>query len=161
MDPTLTSKKKATGHATQRRQQLHQLRQRVDGQVSNAQEYMDALRQDLARYREENERLTKQCNRLDRTELSLDVSRLELSELSSRSQADAVEKQRLETLVRTLEKENSELASRCEDLESSIVHERESRSLAKLEIRTLQEQVDQLESMVDLLSSQQDLREKV
>ena len=152
MDLILSSKDMPEGLAS--------LRRRVDGQVSSTQEYIDALRQDVAHFREENERLTKQCNRLSHAELSLDVARLELSELSARSQVEAVENDRLHGLLGTLEEENSDLAARCEDLESSIAHERESGRLAKIEVRTLQEQVDQLESMVDMLSSQQDLGAK-
>ena len=148
------------GRASQGREDLGLLRQRVDGQVSSAQEYIEALRQDIAHYRRENEQLTKQRNRWERTEASLDVARLELSELSAKCQAIAVLKDQLQALLHSLAEENDELASRCEDLESSLVHERESRDSAKLEIRYLQEQVEHLESMLDLLASQPQLGDK-
>ncbi len=131
---------------------LEALRRKVGNQVADAMASISKLREQLDAAREENRALLADRDRLERALVRIDVLELERTEAESRVHEARLERKRLEEALTDVEDERDSLAARCEDLEALAQRERAALDEARLEIGCLEEQIDELRSIVKLLS---------
>ena len=128
------------------------LRERVTGQLSRLEHVITELRGALETSRLENRMLTDDRDRLQEALLRADVAEIGLATAESRWRASATDERGLKSSHDRLAKENGELADRCRRFQASLAQERDEHGETKLEIACLQEQVDELQSIVALLT---------
>jgi chromosome segregation ATPase len=127
-------------------------------QLKTTEEFIRALKRDLAHYREQNDELLEERGELLGTLSRLDALKGERTERDNELSLLKDERDRISGALRNLEEEHAELKHRCQVLEAALVAERKRRQEAHEVIVYLEEQIVQLESIVDLLKEHEELR---
>jgi SMC interacting uncharacterized protein involved in chromosome segregation len=127
-------------------------------QLKTTEEFIRALKRDLAHYRAQNDELLEERGALLGTLSRLDALKGERTERESELSLLKDERDRISGALRSLEEEHAEMKHRCQVLEAALVAERKRRQEAQEVIVYLEEQIVQLESIVDLLREHEELR---
>lgn len=127
-------------------------------QLRTTEEFIRALKRDLAHYRSQNQELLEERGELLGTLSRLDALKGERTERENELNMLKDERDRISGVLRSLEEEHVELKHRCQLLEAALVAERKKRQEAQDVIVCLEEQIVQLESIVDLLREHEELR---
>lgn len=127
-------------------------------QLKTTEEFIRALKRDLAYYRAQNEELLEERGGLLVTLSRLDALKGERTERENELHLLKNERDRLSGVLRGLEEEHAELKHRCQVIEAALLAERKRRREAQDVIVCLEEQIVQLESIVDLLREHEELR---
>lgn len=127
-------------------------------QLKTTEEFIRALKRDLAHYRSQNDELLDERGHLLGTLSRLDALKGERTERENELKLLKDELDRISDALRSLEEERAELKHRCQVIEAALVAERKRRQEAQDVIVCLEEQIVQLESIVDLLREHEELR---
>lgn len=129
------------------------LRNQVGGQLTDLQQVVVDLTRQLAAATKENRILARDRGRLQELLAQAELLKVQRSDAESRWRASMKEREQLERARRALEAERVELAEQCVRLEHALAHERAAMESARAEIACLEEQVEQLHSIVAMLTS--------
>lgn len=127
-------------------------------QLKTTEEFIRALKRDLAHYRAQNDELLEERGHLLGTLSRLDALKGERTERKNELSLLKDERDRLSGALRNLEEKHAELKHRCQVLEAALLAERKRRQEAQDVVVCLEEQIVQLESIVDLLREHEELR---
>lgn len=130
------------------------LRQKVGDHLADARRIIAQLRRDLDDSRAETRELARDRDRLQRARVQIDVLGLERTAAESQARASRLEQKQAEELLCAAEQANRHFAERCERLERALAREREEIDAARLETHCLEEQMEQLQSIVDMLTGE-------
>jgi chromosome segregation ATPase len=119
--------------------------------LRKTEDVIKALRKDLDRYRSQNVDLLRERNDLSRLIDRLESNQRDRDSLQNEMGFIKNERDRLAREIDPLQAENERLAEHCARLEASLAEERRQREQAQQVIVSLEEQISELESMVDLL----------
>jgi chromosome segregation ATPase len=133
---------------------LAELRRQVHDQLADARRVIARLRRDLEQTRAEVRELAPDRDRLQRALVQIDVLTIARDQAEAQARASRRDQTDAEQLLLDTEEDNRLLAERCEGLERALAREREEVSAAKLEIRCLEQQTEQLQSIVDMLTGE-------
>ncbi|MEE8408209.1 MAG: hypothetical protein V3T05_01260 [Myxococcota bacterium] len=133
---------------------LAALRQKVSDQLGDARRLIARLRSDLAESNAEKQELARDRDRLQRALVQIDVLRIERAEAESQVRTSRLEQKQTEELLCNAEEDNRHLTERCAGLERALARERADVDAARLETRCLEQQIDQMQSIVDMLSGE-------
>jgi septal ring factor EnvC (AmiA/AmiB activator) len=121
-------------------------------------EVIRSLRKQVDFFREQNKVLLEERSALFRLRSRLDALRGDQREQETELDLLHSERDRLVDLIRSREKESQELASCCSMLELDLADERSKTAELREVIDCLEGQMEQLESMVHMLSEHEALR---
>jgi chromosome segregation ATPase len=127
------------------------LRSQLGGQITDLQQVVVDLTRQLAEATKENRGLARDRNRVQELLAQADLLKVQHTDAQSRWRASLQEREQLEESRRGLEAEKIELAEHCARLEHALAHERAATEAARAEIACLEEQVEQLHSIVAML----------
>ncbi len=127
-------------------------------QLRTTEEFIRALKSDLAHYRTQNDELLEERGELLGTLSRMDALRGERTEQDNELSLLISERDRISGALRNLEADHQEQKHYCQVLESALVAERKKRQEAQEVIVCLEDQIVQLESIVDLLREHEELR---
>lgn len=130
------------------------LRLRVAEQLDDARRAIARLRTELEASRAENEALSRDRTRLQRALVQMDLLQMEVASAEARARTCRVEYKRVEEQLADSRQDRGYLADRCATLERALARERAELDAARQEIRCLEEQMEQLRSIVALLSGE-------
>jgi regulator of replication initiation timing len=128
------------------------LRQRIADEVAGTERVVAALGRDLAQHRRENRALARDRDHLRERLAQAEVTKLEQANTESLWRASLRDRQGVEDSLRALDEENRKLRERCAELERDLAHERQRSEVAALEVACLAEQIEELETIIALLS---------
>ncbi len=118
-----------------------------------------ALRKDLDYYRSQHDALLKERNDLLRAMTRLEKQRDARDGLELELRFTRDERDRLTRALSEFQRENEKSASRCDRLEADLADERRIRGEEQEAIIYLEAQIEQRESIVELLRAREEFRE--
>jgi chromosome segregation ATPase len=128
------------------------LRERVGQQLNSLEHMVQSQRNALSEVRDEKRQLAEERDRLQQELARAELRGTGLSETEAQWRETQREQLRNARSLQAAQRENDELRQRCADLEQALAVEREARQTQQLELECLQEQVQQLEAIVGLLT---------
>jgi len=129
------------------------LRSQLGGQLTDLQQVVVDLTRQLAAATKENRILARDRGRLQELLAQAELLKVQRSDADSRWRASMQEREQLEEARRALEAERIEITEHCARLEHALAHQRAAMESARAEIACLEEQVEQLHSIVAMLTS--------
>jgi chromosome segregation ATPase len=147
----------APGPGARYRDRLQQhavLRDRVGHHLSTVEQVIQKLQRDVAAYREENHSLAAECARLHQQLERADQLQADQAQSESRWRETRSAYEREARARESLDRDHVALSARCRELEEALAVCEQERGLLSTEVQYLQAQVEELQTIIDLLAAE-------